>query len=600
MNPPNDAALLKVFLTKKRGSTEALRRMTRAGLRHLRLVAAITTVLITAAPSPGAEPTAPAPTVEKQLPKDLPWPHRVHLRLRPSTEPKDGDPPLIATLKKASSPWQTGLPFKRMVESAGDLNAIRDADGRTPLHWAVIRRQDDSALFLMLRGADVNAEDAFGMTPLFYAIGSRSDETQQLLLLRGANLNHRAQDGATPLLAAIVTGPPKAVDLLLWAGAEAVIKGQPPEQQPLQIARSQQSSAIVTLLEEALGQRPTLQNAPRHIPTFVKDALHKAAQVADFEKLDAFLQSGAPVDLPDEKGRTPLFDAIRAAQHDVIFYLLMLGSNANTADNRGSTSFMATMGWLGSPFEADRRNLLARSASAFTIRKDGFNELTWALERDNEHGARWCLMLGADARQMTARGTPFQIAFKAGRQRMMDLLREFGVDEPVEWSDDPAWNLHNSVRRGDVEGVKQWLAHGVDINTPDQEGHSPLIMAIATRNENIADLLMERGADINFRNAKNNATPIYMTMIWDYHGMTLFRERLFEAGAEIDVPVGKGRETPLMRGIWHHPTKPLEQIIEFGADINARNAEGLTPVGIAMKKGFKKTEEYLRSLGGHE
>src|SRR5690606_34883613 len=117
---------------------------------------------------------------------------------------------------------------------------------------------------------------------------------------------------------------------------------------------------------------------PRPVPNFVKNALHEAARTADFERLEAYLRNGIPINLRDERGRTALYRAAVAPQEEVAFYLLMLGADPNQADNAGRSPLMSTMGWLGSSFDSVRRSLILKKANPFHKRPDGFNELTWA------------------------------------------------------------------------------------------------------------------------------------------------------------------------------------------------------------------------------
>jgi hypothetical protein len=65
----------------------------------------------------------------------------------------------------------------------------------------------------------------------------------------------------------------------------------------------------------------------------------------------------------------------------------------------------------------------------------------------------------------------------------------------------PAVDIHTAVASGNAEAVKQHIAAGTNINEKDPfGGSSPLISAAVFGKTDIAKILIEAGADINFQN----------------------------------------------------------------------------------------------------
>jgi ankyrin repeat protein len=214
------------------------------------------------------------------------------------------------------------------------LNSIRDAEGLTALHWALKRRADDYAAFLLQLGADPNVADGQGRTPLWYAVNERSTWSVFLLLLRGADPNRPNARGRTPLQQAVSSQDLKHAEILLWAGANPATSGP--------------ASGDMDALLKAYSDpgMPVVQEITSGLPAFVKDPVHTAARRGDFPMLEKYLVEGAGANVRDDKGRTPLHEAISAGQAEVVFYLLMTGADPNALDHEGRSPLSSTMVWM--------------------------------------------------------------------------------------------------------------------------------------------------------------------------------------------------------------------------------------------------------------
>ncbi len=73
----------------------------------------------------------------------------------------------------------------------------------------------------------------------------------------------------------------------------------------------------------------------------------------------------------------------------------------------------------------------------------------------------------------------------------------------------PDVDLHTAVITGDVAAAKQHIAAGSDLNEKDPfGGSSPLITAALFGQKEIAALLLDAGADINFQNSDGSTALI--------------------------------------------------------------------------------------------
>jgi ankyrin repeat protein len=358
---------------------------------------------------------------------------------------------------------------------------------------------------------------------------------------------------------------------------------------------------LVQLVSDySLPTANTFANQPRLVPGFIKDGLQDAARKGDFLVLEDLLRTGADINSKDSHGATALHRAISAGQDQMVFYLLLLGANPSIQDNDGNTPLMRTMGWMGGGLDGMRRDLIYKGANLSLARKDGQSELFWSVTRANEHGLQLLLWRGLDGRAANPQlGTLTQYAYEIGAQRLIDVLRRNGIDDPIKEHDDPVWRLHNAAKRGDLALIKSLLAAGVPADAPDGNGRSAMMDAISTRNIPAARLLIASGASMEYRNPKSGETTLMSTMCWDYGEMTDFREDLLKSGVDLNAMSNDGINA-VMRGIWHHPTKPLKQLIAHGADLNAHDPQGRTVLTRAIADGNLETAEFLRQNGAHE
>ena len=505
----------------------------------------------------------------------------------PSRAAATQEHPLIAAIKK-NPPWNDSAPFTSVLKNyVAEINSARDADGLSALHWTIQLNAEDFAALLLQRGADANSQDAAGRSALIYALERRSTWLILLLILRGADIDRPDKNGKTPLAYAAATNDLHHAEILLWAGANPKTAGAA-------------TGDMAALLQAYSNPGMPVASGPASgLPEFVKNPLHLAAKRGDFPLLEKLLVEGPGVNARDEKGQTPLHEAILGAQPEVVFYLLMMGADPNALDNQQQSPLGKTMGLLGGARHANRLFLFAKGANPNTLRADGHNELTWAAFRNNDQGVQWLLWLGVDPFQRTKHGTAMDIAVREGNQRIIDMLRRAGVEGNPRQSNDPSWLLQQGAKLGDMKMLDEALNAGATVDQPDGNGNSPLMLSIIKGNVQAARYLLKKGARSDFVNAKNGWTPLFQTVPWDFQEMNDFRKELLERGADSDVR-SKDGITPLMRATWNEPSNPLRQLIEYGADLNARDPQGRTALGRALKDGHLKTADFLRLQGATE
>lgn len=118
------------------------------------------------------------------------------------------------------------LPMARLLIERGAEVDARDADGRTPLIWAISSARAELVELLLQHGADVNARDNFGAPALQWLFRHRqrtgaTEEVLAVLIRYGVDVLARDRCGNDALLSYCYDSPDlKFVKYFLDAGAD--------------------------------------------------------------------------------------------------------------------------------------------------------------------------------------------------------------------------------------------------------------------------------------------------------------------------------------------------------------------------------------------
>lgn len=103
---------------------------------------------------------------------------------------------------------------------------------------------------------------------------------------------------------------------------------------------------------------------------------------------------------------------------------------------------------------------------------------------------------------------------------------------PAEQITAPGMDLHSAVIADNVQAVRQHIQAGSDIDVPDPfGGSSPLISAAIFGKTEIAQLLIDAGADVDFTN-RDGSTALHSAA---FFGRPEIVEALLEAGADKSI-----------------------------------------------------------------
>ncbi|MBI3902288.1 MAG: ankyrin repeat domain-containing protein [Nitrosomonadales bacterium] len=149
-----------------------------------------------------------------------------------------------------------------------------------------------------------------------------------------------------------------------------------------------------------------------------------------------------------------------------------------------------------------------------------------------------------------------------------------------------------AVEMGNSATIGRFLSRGTNLEVRDERGWSPLMIAAANGNEEIAALLLRSGADVR---ATDNAgyTPLHWAA---FNGHDKVVKLLIEQGSDPNALSNFGWSS-LMQAATRGHCAAAELLIKGGADVNLSNTEGWTALLKATANGHVRMVMLLLAMG---
>lgn len=480
------------------------------------------------------------------------------------------------------------------------------------------------ALLLLDHGASPTATSKRGQTTLMTA-GHAGGRIAQQLIDAGVDVNAGQEGGEGPALALDCWNPmvASAAQVMLKAGAKLPddifdqMLGQ--FESPHYSSREPDISYYKKLVDvfKAAGadvthsllikQRGRTKEKPLTVlleagaDPNVRD---KNGMTPLMTSMDAtlLLKHGANVNARDNAGRTPL---MHANDSEKIRMLIDAGADVNAVDKNGKSALF----YAKDPMSV--KLLLAAGANARHADNNGNTPLMdLCASKDNPDAALFLINAGTSIDAVNKeKKSAYMLAEARKHEKMMKLLERFGVQPSksalVNARDDQGRTklmLALADPNASLDSVKQLIDDGADVNAQDQKGKNPLMYA---RNSEQVKLLLERKANARQQDKEQSdalllmvierddpesvkllinagADPFAMNK-WKRNARMLATE--YKRDQSIALLAGKGALNPagqtlLMRTLATRnvPIDYVKQLIDDGADVNAQDKEGKTPL----------------------
>ncbi|KAL7955690.1 ankyrin [Trichoderma compactum] len=425
-----------------------------------------------------------------------------------------------------------------LLERGVDLNCPSTKTGWTPLVFAASKGD----LYMMRRlltcdkPAKVDLRDLEKKSPLWWAIHSETANGIQLLSDHGADVNETYSDGSTPLYEAVKKKNSKLVQQLVTLGAN-----------------------VNTNVNSRAAKRSTL--------------LIEAIRLQDRDTALVLLNAEAKPDEQDANGKSPLLYAIKSGDKALVWLLISKNSVVESLSSRTNTRNST---YIQGPLEVALRH------------KD--NSTAYLL---CEHGASPNTVIDNKKR------TLLQWAIQQNNIRAVRLLVHYGAS--INSQDENGFtSLHLAVlfRREDITTLLlSYTTNPLSLNIADnRSGSTPLSLAAQKGLLTFIRILILYGASCNAEDL-DGLTAVHHTARQDFQeGLRM----MLNSNGDPNVADGEGF-TAVHHAVDGTGTSPglISILAAAGADLEAKDKNGRTPLMIAAQRGKHEMVLYLLEKGAN-
>ena len=470
-------------------------------------------------------------------------------------------------------------------------------------------------------GKDINQTGDEDIGGLYQAIKHNNIKAVKFFIENNANVEIATFDGTTPLVLAIEENKPKIVELLIKEGKANIygVYAKETEKYPIYCAVKNKNLNMIKILlnnnfdlkRESYILSYAMENSDENIVKYLVEngadmysyeitALYQAVLNLNPKLVEYFLDKGASI---EKAGGTDVYGNImmaaagskfnnsndkspvdltlleKSAENSAKITEMLIGKADKNIINdslEGKTPLIIA---VGNSYIDTAKILIENGADVNSVDFEGWSALSYAVNNGDIEIAK--LLLENKAKIKDELLIAIKSPIVESRINMMKLLIDNKAN--INYTDENGFTpLNIAIESGDMELTKFLITNGANVNSLMQDGVSLIGYAIAQNNMDLLQILIENGANVNNTNGDSWADTPLMTA--SRLGLDNVVRILLTRNADINA-VDMNGNTALHTAALNSQLSVVKLLLEKNPNLDIQNKVGNTALHLAVISG---------------